>query len=675
MSSLHDSNLSIRLENLVNTVQNDVSLMSHVRWDSSEPLPEPAVGGPPPVAEPSAANSRQQRSTSQTGVVWLDGNVLMCACPDCDAPMSIRLWLMVADCWQCGTSIELSEELIREAEQLLKLQQSKEERPATAATPSQPASAPARPIPPAVAQPTPPRDNVDRGPSTRPGQRQRTSATTRLNREPGRLQRTVPSGVTAPSGVTVWLDGLFDQTPAWLVSLVFHLILLTLLGLLTLGESTEDIITLSTTVSKWVEEGGEVLPTDPLAEITYDLLPKNVDIDDPRQRAALLRAEQDAKQLRMDPDTVEPNLPEFERVKQLVSNASGRRSALAARDPRIRVEMLKREGGTTLTEAAVARGLRWLELHQERDGRWSLDRFNRAAGCTCTSRGIKSDSAATSLALLPFLGAGQTHLVGTYQNTVAQGLRWLLEQQDGSGDLRANSEGNAGMYAHGQGAIVLCEAYFMTGDERLRAPAQAAIDFIVAAQHSAGGWRYAPGMEGDTSVFGWQLMALQSARAANLQVPDETMELSGHYLDRVGYRGGSVYGYMPRKSPDEVMTAEALLCRAYLGWNTSTPGFLDGIDYLTGRYLPDPDRPNLYYWYYGTQLMHHVGGSQWETWNHRIRDILVETQRRRGHAAGSWNPIDSHDRAGGRLYATALATCTLEVYYRHLPIFRQIKLD
>ena len=53
------------------------------------------------------------------GQIWLNGGVLMCACPDCRAPMSIRFWLMIADCWQCGTSIELTEEQERQAHRLL----------------------------------------------------------------------------------------------------------------------------------------------------------------------------------------------------------------------------------------------------------------------------------------------------------------------------------------------------------------------------------------------------------------------------------------------------------------------------------------------------------------------------------------------------------------------------
>jgi hypothetical protein len=38
--------------------------------------------------------------------------------------------------------------------------------------------------------------------------------------------------------------------------------------------------------------------------------------------------------------------------------------------------------------------------------------------------------------------------------------------------------------------------------------------------------------------------------------------------------------------------------------------------------------------------------------------------------AGSWDPDDSRwGRYGGRIYTTALATLTLEVYYRYLRLY------
>ena len=58
-----------------------------------------------------------------------------------------------------------------------------------------------------------------------------------------------------------------------------------------------------------------------------------------------------------------------------------------------------------------------------------------------------------------------------------------------------------------------------------------------------------------------------------------------------------------------------------------------------------------------------------------IQQVLVNSQATTGHEAGSWNPISPHGHQGGRLYMTALACCTLEVYYRHAPLYRKIKLN
>lgn len=470
---------------------------------------------------------------------------------------------------------------------------------------------------------------------------------------------------------SVWLTSLFKDTPAWLVSLVFHLVVLTLLGLLTMPNDDEgNLITLNAIVSKDLRRAGQQDIPNPADEVTFDLpIPEEIDLENRRTREAMIRADQEARELRLV-DTADPNLPDLKQVKRRIGNPDGTHAALAARDPRVRVEVIKQEGGTTLTEAAVARGLRWMAAQQQPDGRWRLD------------GGMRSDSAGTSLALLPFLGAGQTHLTGRYRDNVSKGLRWLVNQQKSDGDLRAGSSGNSGMYAHGQGAIVLCEAFLMTGDEELRIPAQKAIDFIVEAQYADGGWRYKPNKEcrpherrSDTSVVGWQLMALQSARAANLTVPEETFELAGHYLDSAQHQDGALYGYQPRQRPTHIMTAEALLCRIYLGWTKDNPALMEGAQYLADDFMPSTHGTNMYYWYYATQTFHHVGGTLWNRWNLQMRDILVNTQEKGGRHAGSWAPRGGHASAGGRLYMTALATCTLEVYYRHLPIFRQIDVE
>ena len=589
--------------------------------------------------------------------IWLDGDSVMCACPDCHAPMTIRLWLMMADCWNCGCSIELTEAQERRIHSIL--QQSGRAVPSQTSGPPQPS----------IKSATPPL----------PGPRHRRPADA-----PRRPDQRLAKSQAAPVGLqpshTRSMRDWFDQVPAWLVSMLFHMAVLALMALFFLdADTTEDAyITLSTESNRWQQSGGDVTLQNPQDSFHYDLpVPPEDRPKTQLQRRELAKADQQAKQLRMDADAVVPELPSLEQVKQQLRSADSVRRVLAARDPRVRVEVVQREGGTTLTEAAVARGLQWLARHQQPDGSWSLVRFSHSPGCKGRCRGeghISSRSAATSLSLLPFLGAGQTHQVGMYRDTVSQGLRWLMQHQKPDGDLRANSQSNAGMYAHGQGAIVLCEAYALTGDEQLREAAQRAIDFIVQSQHADGGWRYEPGQLGDTSVLGWQLMAMQSAVTANLDVPQEAFNLAYEYLESVSYDEGSRYSYQPERRPTHVMTAEALLCRIYMGWMRDYAPLQMGVRYLSREYQPRKAGTNFYYWYYATQVMHHYGGPTWEKWNLEMRDILVDSQRRKGHEAGSWDPKGGHASKAGRIYSTALAICSLEVYYRHAPIFRQLEL-
>ena len=636
-----------------------------VSLDSHQPLSAELAGSIIPEQHSDDALERQ-RKAGGPNAIWFDGGTLLCGCPECHAPMSIRLWLAVADCWQCETSIQLTEEQERQAHRLL--QQQNSQSAARPSLPQGPVKSSVPPVPLPTEHLSAPFDQVVAGtppapslPSPPRARRRRTAASTEAHR------RLRPHTATALA--TAWLSELFTDLPSWLISLVFHLILLTILGLLTLGDLQDRVITLSTVVSRNVRKGVAEFSLEQ-DEAQFQLPPPSeFDVNNRTDRQILLRAEQEARQLRVDSEALETTMP-LEQVRQRVQGARKSRLALAARDPRVRVEMIRQEGGTTLTEAAVARALHWLSRQQRRDGRWKLD------------GGRASDSAATSLALMPFLGAGQTPDAGVYKNVVARGLRWLLDSQLPNGDLRINGSGNTGMYAQGQCAIVLCEAFLMTGNERLRMPAQQAIDFIVEAQFPDGGWRYRPngetprpGRRGDTSVLGWQMMALQSARAAGLEVPEETLELASHYLDGVATRSGSQYAYQRGNAPTPVMTAEALLCRMYLGWSLREPGLRQGVDYLLSQHLPDARRENVYYWYYATQTLHQMGGTHWDRWNKKMRSVLVSSQVTRGNHAGSWPPAHSHSKAGGRVYMTALAACTLEVYYRHLPIFRQIDLD
>jgi hypothetical protein len=471
-----------------------------------------------------------------------------------------------------------------------------------------------------------------------------------------------------------WLRDL----PAWLASLIANLLLLILLSLFSMRERhAPPAIQLMTNIVATTRDGGDSRKFDETAEIKFDL-PLGA-ARDARRREVLLKAHQDARQLRLDPQA-ERWMPELTKVRASLNNNDRHSRMLVARDPRLRAEIVDREGGTIWTEAAVARGLYWLARHQNEDGSWDTNRFGRAGDCDgqCRHQGTGGGKmAGTSLALLPFLGAGQSpHVPCKYRDVVSRGLRWILDHQDAeTGDLWGDTRGNGEMYVHGQATIVLCEAFALTGDESFRQPAEKAVQFIDAAQHPEGGWRYRPIERGDTSVIGWQVMALYSAKAAGLEVSDATLKLAGHYLDAAEARGlPGRYAYQPGQSPRPAMTAEALLCRFYLGGRRDDEGLESGIMHLLAEHLADADNADIYYWYYATQVFHHWGGAAWNRWNQAMQAALVKLQETKGHEAGSFPPHTRHDHVGGRLYTTALAVCTLEVYYRHTPIFRQIDL-
>jgi hypothetical protein len=340
---------------------------------------------------------------------------------------------------------------------------------------------------------------------------------------------------------------------------------------------------------------------------------------------------------------------------------------LAGRDPKRRPELVKSYGGNTVSESAVEAGLRWIARHQDPEGCWRLDGFANVPACggACSHPGLTTDTGGTALALLPFISAGLTHTQGRYTDTVGKGLRWLVEHQrpDGGWDDTDNVRNYAGAIA----TIVLCETYALTHDERLRGPAQQAAAYIAVSQSEAG-WRYKGGQQGDTSVTAWQLMALHSAQTAGFPVPEETLTLASAFLDAMQMPDKGLFAYMQGLPVTETMTAAGLLARQYSGWQHNDPALIAGVEYLTQNF-PDRKHANMYYWYYATQVMHNLGSDPWQQWNLRLRDLLIEMQEKQGHMAGSWTPVGYHDLPGGRLYMTSLAVCTLEIYYRYLPLY------
>ncbi len=362
---------------------------------------------------------------------------------------------------------------------------------------------------------------------------------------------------------------------------------------------------------------------------------------------------------------------------------------------------LSDEGGSAETEAAVEAALDWLQRHQQSEaenaGAWRAHDWpelctdcESCAGPSFAEEGhvgpgrgeARYDVGVSALALLAFLGRGNSQKNGNYKLTVERGLRWLRSQQDADGAVGWDAEDSETIYNHALATLALCDAYALSNDFRLRPAAERAVAFCLKAQNPGLGWKYGikPG-KSDSSLTGWMLLALKTARLAGLEVPDEAIEAGRSWLERAtgedgatGYESaGSGSAYMPaleeqiagkmyRELP--VMTAVGLACRLSLGAKRSEEVLRLGKDLLLQE-LPawdgrDYQGVSFYYWYYGTLAMFQWGGEDWQTWNQALQQALLPTQR----PGGSWDPLGEWAFVGGRVYSTALNALSLETYYR-----------
>src|SRR5262249_6441135 len=178
-------------------------------------------------------------------------------------------------------------------------------------------------------------------------------------------------------------------------------------------------------------------------------------------------------------------------------------------------------------------------------------------------------------------------------------------------------------------------AYGLTADPNLKPFAQRAVNKIVDWQGNDGGFRYGPKQDGDLSVAGWHVQALKSAQMAGLNVPRATIEGVDRFLTKTSAEEGSRYGYTDGQNGGNYrLSAVGLLCRQYMGWGPRTRGLTMGVEKMQ-KLPPGPNPRDIYYFYYATQVMHHMASvmpEAWDKWNVPMRDMLIKNQDNGGVA-------------------------------------------
>lgn len=325
---------------------------------------------------------------------------------------------------------------------------------------------------------------------------------------------------------------------------------------------------------------------------------------------------------------------------------------------------VRRGGGSKRTESAVDWALRWLAAHQEYDGHWDCKKYGGGQ-----KKG--DDNAVTSLALLAFLGAGNSTKFGKYRSNVKRAVDYLLSQQREDGGCEPYK------YTSGIYLMALAEAYGMSETPALKAAAQKAVDRAVSGQADNGSWGYKPNTpRADTSVTGWWIMGLKSAKVAYLDVPDKTMKKALEYMQKATPdKGGrasyaSKNGEIKKGGGSHRMAAVALTCLQFLGQDRHDPQVKGSAEYCCKR-LPVAGSPDFYETYYQALGLFQMGvrSEYWTRFNEPMKAALLSSQVKEGtfeQNKGSWNP--DGDRFGpswGRVGQTALGALMLEIYYRY----------
>lgn len=362
-------------------------------------------------------------------------------------------------------------------------------------------------------------------------------------------------------------------------------------------------------------------------------------------------------------------------------------------------------GGSKGSEGAVEASLRWFKRHQSANGSWETDTYyqNCTEGAKCEpggdARGHGSDCnvAMTGYAVLCFLGAGYDHKTpNKYKTTVKKGIDWMLSVQKADGYLGDRN------YEHPVAVMALAEGYAMTADPELRGPAQKGIDQILAHQnqdkapgadgYSGGmGWDYTkPNARNDSSVTGWNIMALKSGLAGGLNI-GKGMEGAKRWLEAHWKASNEIAQAGTKIWKDATAYDKTAF---YYTWNHEKNALEGGpgresiglvcaifLGHLGGDIMAETlantvmekqmNINNTYYNYYNTMAIFQMGGDRWTKWNAVMRDRLISSQKKTTDCLdGSWDWTkgDFTGAECGRVLTTAYNTLSLEVYYRYAQV-------
>ncbi len=322
-------------------------------------------------------------------------------------------------------------------------------------------------------------------------------------------------------------------------------------------------------------------------------------------------------------------------------------------------------------------GLKWLADHQEPGGRWDSDKYGGEEN---------ADILVTSSALSAFLSAGYTERIGRYKNTVRNGIRWLVKQQNADGSF--TEKGLPG-YTHGLCMSTLACSFGMGGDRKYKWNVERAVEYSISIMNEFGFWS-ALRKKGDSDILttAFHLLGLKEALIAGGRPKEikQVFERCKFFLDgcvlTTGDNFTGTYGWAWSKIDPQ--TGKVLyiqkdgsraqvcagLCRIFMGWRCREPWLKKVVNDQVSRGPAWKERDLMHIFLAHVTIIFSYG-KMWSKWDKDVRLGLIpdDQNTENGDNKGSWDPGKGPESIGGRVMSTALACLMLETYCRRSPVF------
>jgi prenyltransferase beta subunit len=295
----------------------------------------------------------------------------------------------------------------------------------------------------------------------------------------------------------------------------------------------------------------------------------------------------------------------------------------------------------------------WLCRTQESDGSWNTARWGGSK---------QFEVALTGLSLMAILGEVETP-AGARRAGIDRAVEYLLGLQDEHGEF--GTAFDAAPYNQGIATLALLHAYRAQKSDRVKAAIDRALAAICRRQHPDGGWGYRQEATpaSNLPITLWQIEALRLAAASGWSDLRAPIGRSSRWIASVADEDGT-FGYRQKRDfPEGSPTLTAMGAMSVLAGAKGVPippARRQAIKAQVEQLAAAPVETLDYYrrYFLAAALVRLDEESARERLS-TMRRELAGRQVRQGPDRGSWRADDRWSSAGGRVYATAMASLSM----------------